>query len=264
MLDSVLFASSLTFNPTNYGSNPTRTLTWVVNDGTTTSAISTETVTIVAVNNAPTVSQVSGVKSFTENGAAVTASPTLSIADPDNLTLVNATVSVGNGFAGDGDVLTFSTADTSITASYNAATETLVLSGVDTLAHYQSVLDSVTFTTPIDNPTNYGSNLSRVLTWVVNDGSASNNLSTPQFTTVVITAINDAPTLANTPVVQHVSKGQTLTIAPGASVSDPDSLTLANGANTLTVSNVETVTGGTGADAITFGAAPAFLLLSRR
>ena len=34
------------------------------------------------------------------------------------------------------------TTGTSITASYNAATETLTLSGSDTLAHYQQVLDS--------------------------------------------------------------------------------------------------------------------------
>src|SRR5262249_8354633 len=146
VLDSVVFASSITLNPTNYGSNPTRTLTWTVNNvspttatrtrqrtwsanaGSLTSAAQTETVTIVAVNNAPTVSAVTGVNSFTENGAAVTASPTLSIADPDNLTLVNATVSVGNGFAGDGDVLAFSTAGTSITGSYNSSTETLVFS----------------------------------------------------------------------------------------------------------------------------------------
>ena len=93
-------------------------------------------------------SSVTGVTSFTENGAAVTASPSLSVADADNLTLANATVSIGNGFAGDGDVLSFSTAGTSITGSYNSATETLVLSGVDTVAHYQSVLNSVTFSRP--------------------------------------------------------------------------------------------------------------------
>ena len=173
-------------------------------------------------------SSVAVATSFTENGAAVTASPSLSVADADNLTLVSATVSVGNGFAGDGDVLGFSTAGTSITGSYNSATETLVLSGVDTVAHYQSVLDSVTFSTPSDNPTNYGSSLSRVLTWVVNDGSASSSLSAPQFTTVVVTAINDAPTLANAPAVKHAADRPYMTIAPGASVVDPDSQTLAN------------------------------------
>ena len=32
-----------------------------------------------------------------------------------------------------------------ITASYSSASQTLVLTGTDTLSHYQAVLDSVTF-----------------------------------------------------------------------------------------------------------------------
>src|SRR5262249_59020829 len=80
------------------------------------------------------------------------------VADPDNLNLANATVKiVGGTFAADGDVLAATTAGTTITASYNSATETLVLSGSDTLAHYQSVLDSLTFNSTSENPTNYGS-----------------------------------------------------------------------------------------------------------
>ena len=230
VLDSLTF-NSTSLNPTNFGSNTTRTVTWLVNDGSGSFALSatqTETVSLTAVNDAPTVASVTGVTTFVENGAAVTASPTLSVSDPDNLTLVNATVSVGNGFAGDGDVLGFSTAGTGITGSYNAATETLVFSGIDTVAHYQSVLDSVTFATPSDNPTNYGSSLSRVLTWTVNDGSASSNLSAAQFTTVVVTAVNDAPTLTGVPAVEVFHLGQTLTLAASAALSDPDNLTLAN------------------------------------
>ena len=63
----------------------------------------------------------------------------------------------GGTFAGDGDVLAANTAGTSITASYNSTTETLTLTGSDTLAHYQPVLDSVTFSSTSDNPTNFGS-----------------------------------------------------------------------------------------------------------
>src|SRR5262249_19152913 len=117
----------------------------------------------------------------------------------------------------------------SITANYNSTTEVLTLSGSDTLAHYQQVLDSLTFSSTSDNPTDYGSFLSRVLTWTVNDGGASNNTNTPAFTTVAITAINDAPTLSNVPTFVQVGfHGQTVTISPSASVSDPDNFTLAN------------------------------------
>ena len=117
-------------------------------------------------------------------GQTVTVSPSASVGDPDNLTLANATVKVtGGAFAGDGDVLSANVAGTSITASYNAATETLVLSGSDTLAHYQQVLDSLTFSSGA-NPTNSGANPTRTLTWTLNDGSASNSLSATATTTI--------------------------------------------------------------------------------
>src|SRR5207244_12943366 len=62
---------------------------------------------------------------FTEEGAAVALSPTLTVTDTDDTTLASATVAITGGtFAGDGDVLGFNTSGTSITASYNSATET--------------------------------------------------------------------------------------------------------------------------------------------
>jgi lipopolysaccharide export system protein LptA len=232
VLDSLTFNEPGSLNPTNFGSNPTRTVTWVLNDGSGSfnlSTVVTETVSITAINNAPTLANVPSVDSYTENAAPLTVAPSLTVSDPDNLTLVNATVSVANTFAGDGDVLGFSTAGTAITASYNSTTEVLTLSGADTLAHYQQVLDSVTFSTPSDNPTDYGAFLSRVLTWTVNDGSASNNTNAPQFTTVVVTAVNDPPTLANVATAVSVRAAQpTVTVSPSLSVSDPDNLTLAN------------------------------------
>jgi lipopolysaccharide export system protein LptA len=239
VLDSVTFSAGE--NPTNYGSNPTRTLSWVVDDGAGSfhaSTAQTSTVSISNVNDAPTLANVAAVSgNFTEGGAAVTVSGSVLVIDPDNLTLADARVVVGNGFAGDGDLLSASTAGTGIAASYNSATETLTLSGVDTLAHYQQVLDTVTFRSSSQNPTNYGSNLSRVLTWTLDDGSASSNLSASQFTTVVITAVNNAPSLSNVTPKLSFAIGQTVTVSPALTVSDPDNLNLAG----ATVS----VTGGT-------------------
>jgi lipopolysaccharide export system protein LptA len=231
VLDGVTFATP-SHNPTNYGSDPTRLVTWVLDDGSGSSnlsAVATTTVTIAAINDAPTLSGVTASIGFTENGAAITLSPAASVADVDNLSFAGATVRVtGGGFSGDGDVLAATTAGTSITASYNSATETLVLSGTDTQAHYQSVLDSVAFVTASDNPTNYGSNPARTLTWVLNDGSASNGASTVSTTTVNITAVNDAPTLTSVPGLVAFHINQTVSLAPSLSVFDPDNLTLAN------------------------------------
>jgi Domain of unknown function (DUF4347)/FG-GAP-like repeat len=227
---------SLTFNdgenPTNFGSNPTRTVTWTLNDGSGSfnlSAPVTSTISITNVNDQPTLSNVAASANYTEEGAAATLSGAVSISDPDNLNLVGATVKITAGsFAGDADLLAANTGGTSITASYNSTTETLTLSGTDTLGHYQSVLDSVTFSAG-ENPTNFGSNPTRTVTWTLDDGSASNNLSTVVTSTVSITNVNDAPTLSNVPAsANFTEEGPAVTLASGASVSDPDSLKLAS------------------------------------
>src|SRR5262249_49292536 len=234
VLDKITFSAAE--NPTNYGSNPTRTVTWVLNDGSGSfnlSTAQTTTVTITNVNDAPTLTGTAGSVSFTENGASVVLSPSVTVADPDNLKLVSATVSItGGSFAG--DVLAANTAGTSITASYDSATETLTLTGSDTLADYRTVLDSITFNSTSDNPTNYGSNPTRTVTWVLNDGASSFNLSTAQTETINITAINDAPTLSGVATSLTVTPAVATTISPTLSVSDPDNQTLASATVSIT------------------------------
>src|SRR5262249_55086803 len=156
-----------------------RVLTWTVNDGSAsnnTNAPQFTTVVITAVNDAPTITAAAA--AHVQPGHTVTVSPTAAVSDVDSLTLAGATLAITAGpFAGDGDVLAANVAGTSITASYNPATETLTLTGSDTLAHYQQVLDTVTFNSTSPNPTNFGANQTRTLTWVLNDGSGSFNLS---------------------------------------------------------------------------------------
>ena len=133
-------------NPTDFGSDNSRTLTWVVNDGLITSAPQTSSVSVLFVNDPPTLSNFTASPQFTEEHAAATLSGALSVTDPDDLNLKDATVKItGGSFAGDTDVLATDTTGTSITASYDSSTQTLTLSGTDTLAHYQTVLDKVTF-----------------------------------------------------------------------------------------------------------------------
>src|SRR5262249_6221290 len=193
VLDHVTFSSGV--NPNNSNSNPTRTVTWVLNDGAGSFNLSAaQTTTINIANEPPTLTSVASSLAFTQ-GNTTTISPSVPVTDFDSANLPSATVSITGGtFSGDGDVLGFSTSGTSITASYNAATETLKLSGIDTLAHYQSVLDSVKFSSGID-PTNHGSNPTRTVTWVVNDGNASLGSSNVSTTTITITPTDNPPTL---------------------------------------------------------------------
>src|SRR5262249_56481624 len=108
------------------------------------------------------------VNSNPASSTAVTLSSAATVSDVDNQTLKSATVSISSGFFA-GDVLSANVAATSITASYNAATGELTLSGNDTLAHYTQVLDSVTYSSTSANPTNFGTDPTRTISCVVND-----------------------------------------------------------------------------------------------
>ena len=223
VLDSVTFFDA-SDNPTNFGSNATRTVTWTVGTGASASAPATTTLDITAVNDPPTLSGTANA-SFTEKGAAVTLSGAAAISDPDSQKLASATVALTGG-ALTSDVLTTSTTGTSITASYNSTTETLTLTGSDTLANYQQVLDRVTFNSTSVNPTSFGTDPARTVTWTLNDGSASNAIATTT-TTIDVTAVNDAPTLSAASTVSFISD-QTVILSPGVVASDPDSQKLAS------------------------------------
>ena len=109
---------------------------------------------------------------YSAGGAATTLSSGTTVSDPESANLVSGTVSIASGFL-TGDTLAATTTGTSITASYNASTGVLSLSGSDTLAHYQQVLDSVTYSSSNQNPTNSGADPSRTISWVVNDGTVN-------------------------------------------------------------------------------------------
>jgi hypothetical protein len=168
--------------------------------------------------------------SWREGAAPTTVSPHLTITDSGPSTLISATVAITSGtFSGDGDVLGFNTSGTSISGSYNSATETLTLSGTDTLANYQSVLEGVTFSAAA-NPTDFGADPTRTLTFTVNDGSASGSGST---------------TVNITPTTIYVISGQT---SSGLTISGGITLDVLSGgtalATTVTSGGMELVQSG--------------------
>src|SRR5262249_1694307 len=121
VLDTVTFVTA-SDNPADFGSAPTRTVTWTLNDGAASSPTSTVTTTvgITAINDPATVSNVAASAGYTEQAAPVTLSGGLSVFDPDNVNFAVATVKITGGtFAGDGDVLAADTTGTNLTASYN-------------------------------------------------------------------------------------------------------------------------------------------------
>jgi hypothetical protein len=183
-------------DPTHGGGDTSRTLDWVVGDGVSFSsdAFSTLSVAHFAPSGSP-----GGSVTYRSGDPPITLGGGFTVSDPDSGgILTGATVQITGGtFASDGDVLAATTTGTNIHASYDAATETLTLSGTDTLSHYQSVLDGVTFASGLD-PMNGGADPSRTVTWTLSDGSSTNGVSTPVTSQILLgdfnnTALAQAP-----------------------------------------------------------------------
>jgi hypothetical protein len=111
---------------------------------------------------------------------------------------------------------------TNITIAYDAANEKLTLTGYDSIANYNAALAAVEYKTTGDNPTNYGANTTRTISWTVSDGAlnipfGAQNSGT---TTLNIDAVNDAP-------VNHLPASPSLnedvqTAITGISITDVD------------------------------------------
>jgi VCBS repeat-containing protein len=162
-------------------------------------------------NVLPTLSGLSGTASQpVEQGASVTlltGAPTITDVESDHL--ASATVQITGGkfssneastaddhlTVGAGTATVGTVAGTSIAFSWDAASETLTLTGYDTIANYQAALAQIRYWTTGDNPTNYGLNTTRTITWTVSDGSPDvpGGAQNSGTTTVTLSAVNDAP-----------------------------------------------------------------------
>ena len=111
---------------------------------------------------------------------------------------------------------------TNITLSWNATTETLSLTGYDTIANYEAVLAAITYWTTGDNPTNYGLNTNRTITWTVSDGTPDvpGGAVNSGTTTINIAAVNDAP--VNGTVSSATGAEDTSIAVTGLQISDVD------------------------------------------
>ena len=187
------------------------------------------------------------------------------ITDADGVSLVSATIVISGSFVGSGDTLSIldgATNRTSGTISGTAISvgvstdgggnETLTLSGVDTIAHYAQALGNAQFVANADNPTNFGNNLTRTLTWSVSDGTPSIPAGEQNSgsTSITIDAVDDAPVATITPSTYSATEQTNLTLKnTGMSVSDADAGPTATMTATLSVGEgILTVTaGGSGA-----------------
>jgi VCBS repeat-containing protein len=236
---------SVTYQNTSDTPNTTaRSITFVASDGTANSNTATKGLAVVAVNDAPVLTASGGSPTFTEDGAAVPVDPTLAVTDVDNTNLQSATVTITNLLNAGAEALSASTGGTAIAASYVAPT--LTLTGADTLANYQAVLRSVTYSNSSQNP----STTARTISFQANDGTTASNAPSKA---VSVVALNDAPTLAGTGTVTFTEDAGAVAAAPALTASDPDNTNLQSA--TVTITNLlnpglEVLTANTGATGI--------------
>ncbi|MFT3740215.1 MAG: Ig-like domain-containing protein [Breznakibacter sp.] len=186
-----------------------------VNDGqsvNSTSAWYNLQITVNAVNDAPTLSGFETTAlTYTENAAAVNISSAITVADVDNTTLAGATITIG-GFVNGEDLLTF-TNTASITGTWNNSTGIMTLSGITTLANYNTALRNVKYQNTSENPTVSA----RQLIVSVNDGTIS---SAQASRTLVVQAVNDTPVAPSFTVSTKENVVKTIDI--GAYITDAE------------------------------------------
>jgi hypothetical protein len=144
------------------------------------------TVNITQVDDAPILINVAPGAAYGIGTSGSVLSPGLGVFDidatpPSPITgLASATIKIASGFlAGDALFVNLATSSghfitpdgetTGISVQSNAG-GTLVLSGNDTVSHYQQILDAVSYNSSAGDPTNGGADSHRTITWQVNDG----------------------------------------------------------------------------------------------
>ena len=198
------------------------------------------TSTLDIVHTAPTVAAGATV-AYAAGGAAVPLDSTLTVNDVDSGgNLTGATIAIGGFVAG--DTLHF-TNQNGISGSYDPVHGVLSLSGSDTLAHYQTALESITFGTTDGNPG------SRTIDWSVTDGSTTNGTSA-----TATSLVNVAPTISS---VTAATPGNATDLAAGKVVTITVNFTGSvnvTGAPELQLNDNEVATyvSGSGSDALTF------------
>jgi len=187
--------------------------------------------TVAAVDDAPVIALSRSAVNYTENASGFVVDGSLTLTDADGGTVTGATVSIGTGFQTGEDVLAMATIG-SISASYNATTGILTLSGSGTAAEYQAALRTVTYSNSSENPTAAARTLSIDLT---NSGGADTVAKT---LTLTPQRVNDQPLLGGTagsPTLAYAepaglgSASTLVAIDSGFTVTDPDNTTLNGG-----------------------------------
>jgi hypothetical protein len=211
---------------TNTSSNPktiSRTVRFVVNDGTNNSNIASRPLQVVSVNSAPVVTPSATPLTYTENAGTVSIDPGLTISDEDTGTLVGATVTL-IGFVAGQDTLSFTNQNGIVGSSNNGL---LTLSGTASVANYQAALRSIAYLNTSNSPTT----ANRTLQFIVQDGTDNSNIATRA---IQVISVNSAPVVtASSSSAVYRENDNAIAIDPDITLSDIDNSNLVGATITL-------------------------------
>ncbi|MBB91622.1 MAG: hypothetical protein CMF68_11655, partial [Magnetovibrio sp.] len=171
-------------------------------------------------------------KTYVEDGAPLVVDSGITLTDVDSATLDGAMVTITTAFEANTDILSFTPVG-AIGGSYDAAAGALTLTGTGTVAEYEQVLRSVTFSSTAVQP----DLADRTIEFQVTDDQGAP--STPFAVTIGVENTNDAPTVASAgPAADFTEDGAPVIVDPTVQITDPDSTDFDGG--TLTID----ITGG--------------------
>lgn len=214
------------FNASDDPDTAIRTIQYRVHDGGLESNSVSSTITVTSENDAPQTATASTLV-YTENESARVINGAIAVSDADSAQLVSGSVRISANFSSGEDTLAFSNDGSTmgnITGSYDAGNGLLSLvssGGTATVSQWQAALRSVTYANSSDDPTT----APRTVAFVVNDGSLDSNSLDH---TIVVTAVNDAPTASGTSALNYTENQPATALNAAIAITDVDNSTMAS------------------------------------
>ena len=176
-------------------------------------------ITVNNTNDLPVLAGAGNTLAYAENQAATPICTTITLTDPDDVTMETALVQISANYVNGQDVLAFADTATIVgtwTSSTGWLTLTRVAGQTPTLAEWRNALRSVTYFNSSENP----STSIRSVVFRVNDGDGDSGFV---LSTISVAPLNDLPALVrNNPLSLNEGATATITDETHLKYNDPD------------------------------------------
>jgi hypothetical protein len=183
---------SIGFQSTNVAPVTTKTVEFKADDGDLDSNAATRQIEVTPVNSPPQVGA-GGTLDYTENDPATAVSSGLVVTEPEGEGLSGGSVSITALYQAGQDSLGWTDndpADNITLDALNSSSRTIVLTGMDTAAHYQAALRAVTYENDSESP----ETAARTVAFSASDVLGLTDIGTD---TIAVTSVDDLPVAVN-------------------------------------------------------------------